>query len=375
MKNAYYAALLFAAISSAAPVNDPAAAQGRSVVAGGMAAIDRAFPSAAGYDDMTFEITIAQEPGYNGRTYWAHQFALKAPADGGYVGLQARSANEKVINFSIWKASGWHDSAGANCSHFAHEGDGVQCWKTYAWKAGVTYQLRVERAGQNAWKATVTDTVTGVETPVATIDLPADMTGGLTTLSEWVENFAQGNEALPSCEAVPKAVAVYGIPHAQRGSVSPQSSTPRTYGNCASIASARCAAQRCVLSANPSGFFASKQLLNKQGNLCLDLLGGGNNAGLYHCDRNANQLMSYGTDLLIRVAGRNNECLSAMSSSVVSAPCSSVPAQLWVRLEGSRAYLNLGNGQCMDAAGGAVVEAPVQTTKCLANSYQSWAEQ
>ncbi|KAG9584072.1 hypothetical protein KCV01_g14355, partial [Aureobasidium melanogenum] len=221
--------LLAFVVLAIASISASRVASAAGVVAGGMASITRHFPAkVGGYDNMTFEITIAKEPGFNGRTYWAHQFGFAPPADGGYIGLQIRNANDKVVNFSIWNATGWRDSSGSQCARFGHEGEGIQCWRSYAWREGVTYLLRVERVGAADWRASIVDTSTNATTPIATITQPENFVSGITSLSEWVENFAQGNDAHPSCLAVPPAVAVYGIPTAQNGTVKPTSTAPRT---------------------------------------------------------------------------------------------------------------------------------------------------
>ncbi|QIS13970.1 DUF3472 domain-containing protein [Nocardia arthritidis] len=228
----------------------PSVAQ--AIVAGGMAAIDRTWPEVpGGFDDMTFSITVTREPGSNGKTYWAHQWGYTGTTDGGYIGLQSRDGNDKALNFSIWGATSWRDSAGATCNLFGHEGSGVQCWINYAWQQGVTYQITLAKSGTDGWTASITNTRTRENSTVATIVVPPSY-GGLAGLSEWVENFAQGAQQPPSCSAVPAATAVYGTPTANGGKVTPTSSNSYTYGNCAWIAKTSCTTEQvCTLSVNP----------------------------------------------------------------------------------------------------------------------------
>ncbi|MFE1775595.1 DUF3472 domain-containing protein [Streptomyces sp. NPDC059008] len=223
-----------------------------AIVAGGMAIIYREWPeSAEGYNDFEMSTTVTKDPGYNGHTYWAHEWSYSNGGDGGYVGLQRKSADEKALNFSIWEASGWRDAAPeANCSNFSHEGSGVQCWIDYPWKEGVKYNIKVAKVDSKGWRASITDTESGETSSVATIELPQDF-GGLNTLSEWVENFAQGDEQPENCEDVPSAVAVYDQPTANDGAVKPLKSSPSTYGECKSIAEAVCTPeQSCTLTVN-----------------------------------------------------------------------------------------------------------------------------
>lgn len=223
------------------------------VVAGGMAAIDRRWPDTPkGYDDFETPFTVTKEPGSNGHTYWAHQWSYQAKgSEGGYVGLQQRSGDDKYVNFSIWGASSWRDlNSGTSCRPFGHEGSGVQCDAKYDWKENVEYRIKISQVDDKSWKASIFDTSSGSTTNVATIVLP-DNRGGLSSLSQWVENYAQGDEQPKDCGDVPSAVAVYGVPTANGGTVKPIESSAHTYGNCASIAKADCAEdQVCTLSVN-----------------------------------------------------------------------------------------------------------------------------
>ncbi|MEO7016588.1 MAG: invasin domain 3-containing protein [Leifsonia sp.] len=215
-----------------------------------MASIDRNFPSSPdGYADIQATITVTREPGDGGNTFWANQWYYARGGESGYIGLQQRSGTAKFVNFSIWGASSWEELApGSYCRYFSHEGLGVQCDMPFAWKTGVTYQMTVERTAPMSWRASITDTQSEITTPLAIINVPDDR-GGISSLGQWVENFSP---ELPSCEAVPPAVATFGMPTANGGTVAPVSSSSKTYGNCAHIARAVCTIdQICTLSANP----------------------------------------------------------------------------------------------------------------------------
>ena len=226
------------------------AAPASAVVAGGMASIARDYVAQpGGYLDLQTRITIEREPGFNGRTYWAHQWKFVGP-EGGYIGLQQRNGDAKALNFSIWGATGWEAEAGTTCGFFGHEGSGVQCSMPFRWAQGTPYQLRVQAIAQDRWRASVTDTVTGQTRLVATIHAAAGSMG-IKNLAEWVEDFAQGNEQHERCEDVPTTKATFDVPRLE-GRI-PLRSRPRTYGNCAHIAKVACtAAQRCTVQGNPS---------------------------------------------------------------------------------------------------------------------------
>nr|WSY53965.1 ricin-type beta-trefoil lectin domain protein [Streptomyces sp. NBC_00886] len=359
---------------SATAPQSVAAAQSR-VVAGGMAVIDRSWPNTAnGYDDFETSITITREPGYNGQTFWAHQWGYAKHPEGGYVGLQNRTGNDKYINFSIWGASGWRDmGSGTNCRFFGHEGSGVQCDARYAWQEGVTYRIKVARSGPDGWLASITNTRTGSTSHVATIVLPQDR-GGLSTLSQWVENFAQGSNQPASCAVVPPATAIYGRPTANGGTVTPTGSTSRTYGNCASIAKSVCTPeQMCTLTVNQGNLPNRAKLQNIHSNYCLDMLGGGPDAGLWHCQSNANQLLTQDTTYRLTLSGKPGLCLTAETSGPVkSAACANGAAQQWMYMPGGQAYFNAGTGKCLDPLENAALGALLRVYDCLGNSFQKW---
>lgn len=365
------------AAAGAHTMDEHGASAGREqrVVAGGMASISRSWPSKeGGYDDFETSITITKSPGYNGRTYWAHQWDYSGGGEGGYVGLQSLNGDDHAINFSIWGASGWSDAGSkTNCAFFGHEGSGVQCQASYAWREGVTYRIKIARSGTNGWQASVRDTRTGISTTVATIVLPEDR-GGLQGLSEWVENFAQGSDQPTSCTQVPPATAVYGQPTANGGTVRTSSSSAYTYGDCASIAKSVCTTdQVCTLTVNQGALPKRRKLLNLHSGYCLDLLGGGANAGLWHCTSNPNQILTQDVNYRLTIADKAGLCLmAATGDSVKSATCNNSATQQWMYMPQSHAYFNAGTGKCLDPLRNAALSAPLRVYNCLGNGFQQW---
>jgi hypothetical protein len=346
-----------------------------AIVAGGMATIDRNWPQVAdGYTDMEFFITVTREPGFNGRTYWAHQWSYTGTQEGGYAGLQSRNGNDKSLNFAIWGAIGWRDATGANCSNFGHEGSGVQCWIKFPWKEGVTYRIKIEKSEYDGWTASITDTINNQMTTVATIIVPKNY-GGLKGLSEWVENFAQGSEQPLSCSNVPEAISVYGVPQANSGTVRPTSSSSRTYGNCAAIARSICTTEQvCTLSVNPQASFSQKHLQNGVNSHCLDMLGGGLQAGLWQClSGNANQMLTEDNTYKLYLSSNTGLCLTADANNMVkTSTCSNSARQQWLKVNRTQAYFNAGTGLCMDALDNAILKASIQVHRCLENDFQRW---
>lgn len=350
----------------------PVGTQG--VVAGGMVSIDRSFAATPlGYQLMEFPLLIADEPGFNGRTYWANQFQFKN-GDGGYLGLQANSKDEKRINFSIWGATAWEAGVGTNCKSFTHEGSGVQCWANYAWKEGEKYNLKVQSVGAGRWQASIVEQRTGSRFVVATITVPNNWGGLGESPSSFVEDFAQGNEARASCAEVPATTAVFFRPIAN-GNVQPIRSSSRTYGPCQAVARSSCTAeQNCLASANTYGV-AQAQLKSAAKGYCLDLLWGGNRAGVWGCQANANQLVRLTEDFKLKVRN-GTACLNAnVQGDVHAVPCSEASRQRWVPIVGSGQFYNVGANACLDTLNHGEEGAYVRAYQCSSAVFQKWSIQ
>lgn len=343
-----------------------------AVVAGGMVAVNRQWPASdTGFLDMEFGVTVVQEPGRNGFTYWADQFWFKG-GDGGYIGLQQRDANKKALNFSIWQATGWVAEKGANCAFFGHEGSGVQCWIDYGWKQGTTYNIRVTAEDLGHWAAYITDTAGGATRKVATIQVPQTW-GGIYATASFVEDYAQGADQRDSCEAVPPTSAVFHLPKAENGTVLPLSSTARTYGTCVAIARASCTVgQDCIGSANVYGNLGSpKTLRNLVNGYCLDTPAGDDRAGLWTCTGSGAQLIERDDSFRVLMHGQSR-CLQADADGAVHvADCTGGSNQRWIPVASSNGLYNVGNGQCLDPADGGKGSL-IRTAACSGKRPQQW---
>jgi hypothetical protein len=174
--------------------------------------------TSTGYDNFDQRLTIlGHSPGTH--YFWAHQMHFVA-GDGGYLGLQVGSYpnNTKIALFSLWSANG---AEGANCGPFLEGGPGYTCRiDPYNWVTGRAYRLRVAAFGEDAlgewWGAWVHDTVTGVDSYVGKIRVPASW-GGLYPWSvSWTEYFGTQPK---TCNKQPWAKAQFGFPTANAGSV------------------------------------------------------------------------------------------------------------------------------------------------------------
>jgi len=343
-----------------------------AVVAGGMVAVDRQWPSSdIGFLDMEFAITITQEPGPDGFTYWADQFWFKG-GDGGYIGLQQRDHNNKALNFSIWKATGWAAEKGTNCAYFDHEGDGVQCWVKFPWKEGATYKIHLIAEELGHWAAYITDTAGGIARKIATIEVPQTW-GGIYATSSFIEDYAQGGDERASCAEVPPTSAVFHQPRAENGTVTPLSSGARTYGECGAIARASCTTEQdCIGSANLFGNLGSpKSLLHESSGYCLDTPPGGDRTQLSTCTASGSQQVERDDDFRMLMHARS-QCLQADSGGGVRiADCVDSSQQRWIPVLGSSGVYNVGTGKCLEPASSAK-GADVQVRACGSKRLQRW---
>ena len=344
-----------------------------AVVAGGMVSTTRTWPETAnGYDDMAWFIQIVKEPGFNGRTFWAHQYWFKN-GNGGYLGLQARNGNDKYFNFSMSHAIGWVNGPFSNCRHFSHEGVGVQCDIRYPWRAGVKYEQRLIKTGSSKWTAYIKDLSSGVETLVATIVVPSTWGGLQARSAEFLEDFAQGADQHKSCSEVPATTAVYYQPKVNNGSLPSSQTTAYTYGVCHAVARVSCTAdQDCIAYGNTPANATPFLVKNTSSSYCLDLLGGGEQAGLGTCAQNDNQKATE-TEYSQWTLRTANQCLEAVETREVRlASCNASSAQRWLWLPIDSAVYNIGTGECLEPTGDAGPNAPLRTHQCLSNDLQKW---
>ncbi|HHH1997740.1 TPA: DUF3472 domain-containing protein [Yersinia enterocolitica] len=125
----------------------------------------------------------------------------------------------------MWKAKGWKSG---ECSHFDHEGSGVQCQIVVPWKTGHQYKLDVSKNG-NLVTGIVTDLMDGTVTTVGVIEVP-DTFGKLYSSSGFVEEYSQGNDQLSSCYVMGTQSSIFPNPIGDDITKAKQSS--HTYGNC-----------------------------------------------------------------------------------------------------------------------------------------------
>ena len=169
----------------------PAPAGAQVAVPVGLADTQSSFPSRplrGFYNiDSVMRVTTLANPGAG--TFWAQQFFFRE-GDGGYMGLQTQGAladgtrANRVAIFSIFdNATGTEHGLTEdheNCIGGNNEGNFVRCSISYPWIVGRDYRLRIyelccadQPQARERWGGWVRDQVTGVETLIGVIEVPA----------------------------------------------------------------------------------------------------------------------------------------------------------------------------------------------------------
>ena len=386
-----------------------------AVIAGGMAANHYYYPASTvanadglyGYNGIDASIRVTHEPGNSGNTYYASQFFWTVNVNqGGYTGIQQNSRKTKTVLFSIFGQT--YDSsidkpgsaAGAVCQGFGGEGTGTQCLfttkgtKAPAWKEGAMYTFHVKYAGKTTipageadagenylWQASITDEGTGATTVIGTIHSPAANGILQAVVPQFVENFTQGSQQYSSCSQVPPTTAVFYAPvmyDPANNAVRTNDASTQIYGDCASIASSMMNPDDTAIATINQSFGASFLAENLAQHYCADTLGG-NHMGLNICARSGSSSWAVANQLLANDANNRlnlvdlGVCLQANgSSAVLTASCAADSSQEWLYMPGSKAWFNVGSGQCLNAAGDAGQNSTVNLADCDSSSYQQW---
>ncbi|HTM98565.1 MAG TPA: DUF5077 domain-containing protein [Pedobacter sp.] len=119
--------------------------------------------------------------------------------DGGYFGMQVKSATERWLLFSVWDPASGTSTAirsGTNVTtqRFGGEGTGGQAYMVYNWKAGNTYkfltQAQPDGAGNTLYSSWFYAPELGAWSFMATWKRPETASKYLTGLYSFLENFA-----------------------------------------------------------------------------------------------------------------------------------------------------------------------------------------
>lgn len=386
-----------------------------AVIAGGMVANHYYYPASTtanadglyGYNGFDASIRVTHEPGKNGNTFYASQFFWTINVNqGGYTGIQQNSKKTKTVLFSIFGQT--YDSSvdkpgpasGAICQGFGGEGTGTQCLFTTkgteapAWKEGAKYTFHVKYAGKTTipageadagenylWQASITDTSTGTTTVIGTIHSPASNGISQGVVPQFVENFTQGSQQYSSCSEVPPTTAVFYAPimyDPANNAVQTNNASTQTYGDCVSVARSMMNPDHTAIANINQTFGAPFLAENRAQHFCADTLGG-NHLGLNRCVGNrssswavSNQLLATDADNRLNVVDRG-VCLQANgSSAVLTAGCTADSSQEWLYMPGSKAWFNVGSGQCLNADGDAGQNSAVNLAACNSSEYQQW---
>ncbi len=158
------------------------------------------------YTSYEWEVTAGIDQTGPDAYYYAHQFRL-GNGDNGYAGMQGDSNGKRAI-FSIWEAL---SATGTEIARpFGGEGVGYQTIINYDWQVGRAYRYQVQKVSSGSdgtwWGASVTDTVTGISSPIGQIKVPVAW-GNLNGSSiAWMERY---NGPMNSCSDIHHSVASF----------------------------------------------------------------------------------------------------------------------------------------------------------------------
>ncbi|WP_323143357.1 DUF3472 domain-containing protein [Massilia phyllosphaerae] len=143
------------------------------------------------------EVTVPQGQDKIGSYFMANGF------NGGYFGMQVKSASERWMLFSVWDADNGARTTlvgkggGVVDNGFGGEGTGGQSYLSFPWVAGNTYRFitraHADGAGGTDYSAWFFAPETGVWKYIATWKRPATTNSYLTGVYSFLENFIDTN--------------------------------------------------------------------------------------------------------------------------------------------------------------------------------------
>lgn len=351
-----------------------------AVVAGGMVANHQYLPGTSGsIQAIDAYIQVADEPGDNGRTFWANQFSI-ADGDGGYTGIQQSRGTEKRVIFSIWQALGGTPGPGMECTSYSHEGSGISCGGAFAWTEGTNYKFRVEQrpavASGSVWRSTVINMTTGASNVIGEIVVPTSWNKLEYTLVQFVENYAQGSTQLSSCSAAAPNTAIFR--RASADGASARWARTKTYGNCASIASSICTPQydctALINSAVSSGSSTTGFMLNNPAsNLCAYPIASALNVGLYGCTAKNSQMWKTDSSGRLLLKSIHKCAQPSWNGNQVVGGCTLSSNRQWVYMPNTGRYLNVGRNQCLATSSTVSTGSFVRLATCASHATQNWS--
>lgn len=150
----------------------------------------------------------------NDGSYWPMQFGFNGLSNGGYMGLQRKSADDQHVRFAIWNATA---AEGPSCRTFANEGEGYTCTLPVKIDARKLYRLRLWRLeaasdGQwwGGWLIEAGRNGDLVEHQIGRIKAPA---AAKSVNPHAIKNFVEFYGAsVPTCDRVPLSIVGFFPP-------------------------------------------------------------------------------------------------------------------------------------------------------------------
>lgn len=300
--------------------------------------------------DVTFSITVDQDPGHAANVFWSNQFGF-AGGLGGYLGMQSNGGPKRTFLFSIWNATEARaGDAGSYCLNFGGEGVGKSC-RTQAidWVQGHTYRFHVAGEGNQWFGVTITDATTGRAYKLGSIQVKSD-TVNPSGMIDWTEYF-EWNDPTASCFNQPYARVTFGVPVGNGGTIAAHvSGSKASTGDCLSTVTQ---VPGGSVQTTAIGNSVRGPIVGLQGKV-VNIAGGltaGAHAVLYPANGGANQSWVLGHDHTVRTL--HGLCLdtqgAANGAQVIAATCNNGASQQW-QVNGLE-LVNTASGRCLHVEG------------------------
>lgn len=328
------------------------------------------FPSTVtAITDLTYHVTVNQDPGPLANVFWSNQFQFMPDASGhshtGYFGMQSNGGSTRTFLASVWGATAYKaGDSGSYCLNGTEGTAFVSCrMKTLYWKQGHTYAFHMVSEGNQWFGFTVTDNLTNQSYKLGSIQVGSDALNPRGNTTSWTEYF-EWNAANASCTDQPYAKATFGFPvvlmngkqvlgavsgadtgsscqtvsknttNATTATVTTETAIPNSLRGAITTASGQCLINNGgVSSLGACNSFDAKQgwVVGSNGALQNNHLCLTNSAGLpvTSCSSPTTQLWTYQNGQLQQQG--TNFCLTASNSTVTTQLCNSnLSSQQWV---------------------------------------------
>lgn|GEM_PF-515130 len=300
------------------------------------------FPSSVtAITDITYNITVNQDPGPLANVFWSNQFDLAANTTNptkltGYMGMQVNGGNKRTFLISIWGATASKaGDPGTTCQTGTEGTPFVNCHlissvgQPFYWQQGHAYQFHIVNEGNQWFGATVTDVTTNTSIKLGSIQTGRDAIDPKGNTVSWTE-FFEWNSSLSTCNDQPYVNATFGVPVVyNNGTLLSASISSKNNGNsCAYDTSSIAAPAGPVIVTNATHNSLRGPIINAQGQCLINTNGMPSLGACNAFDGKQGWVM--GANGAVQ---NNHLCLSNTSGLPVNS-CTGNTSQLWTYQNG-----------------------------------------